>query len=83
METKFKIKGNWTELKAKLKDMYPKLSDEDLNFKAGKEDELFTRLEKKLGVSRDEIEDTIDDLQQATAKKETFKPKQTKTTKTK
>ena len=63
METKLKITGNWNELKTKLKQKYPNLTDEDLAYSAGKEDELLTRLSKKLGKTQEEVSDVIDDLQ--------------------
>lgn len=63
METKLKITGNWNELKTGLKQKYPNLTDEDLSYSAGKEDELLTRLSKKLGKTQEEVSDVIDDLQ--------------------
>ncbi len=63
METKLKIKGNWNELKGKLKQSYAKLTDNDLLFVEGKEDEMLGRLEKRLGKTKEEISDTIDKLQ--------------------
>ena len=49
------IKGNWNELKGKLKQKYGNLTDDDLIFSEGKEDEMLGRLQKKLGKSKDEI----------------------------
>lgn len=49
------IKGNWNEIKGKLKQKYSELSDNDLAFTEGKEDELIGRLQKKLGKTKDEI----------------------------
>jgi len=65
METKqkLKIKGNWNDLKGKLKEKYANLTDNDLLFTEGKEDELLKRLEKKLGKKPEEISDIIDKLQ--------------------
>ncbi len=63
MTTKLKIKGNWNELKGKLKQKYANLTDDDLIFAEGKEDELLGRLEKKLGKTQEELEDTFDKLQ--------------------
>lgn len=63
METKLKIKGNWNELKGKLKQKYAKLTDDDLLFLEGKEDEMLGRLEKKLGKTKEEISDTIEKIQ--------------------
>jgi len=62
METKLKIKGNWDELKGKLKQNYPKLTDDDLLFVEGKENELLGRLEKKLGQTKEEIRNAIEKL---------------------
>jgi uncharacterized protein YjbJ (UPF0337 family) len=63
METKLKIKGNFSDLKAKLKQQNPSLTDTDLSYSAGQEDELVMRLSKKLNKSHDEIVDMIEDLQ--------------------
>ncbi|MDP2385718.1 MAG: CsbD family protein [Bacteroidota bacterium] len=62
METKLKIKGNWDELKGKLKQKYAKLTDDDLLFVEGKENELLGRLEKKLGQTKEEIHNVIEKL---------------------
>ncbi|HKK24584.1 MAG TPA: CsbD family protein [Gracilimonas sp.] len=56
------IKGNWNELKGKLKQKYSELTDDDLVFTEGKEDELFGRLQKKLGKTKDEIRKELADL---------------------
>jgi uncharacterized protein YjbJ (UPF0337 family) len=49
------IKGNWNVLKGKLKQKYGDLTDDDLKFTEGKEDELWGRLQKKIGKTKDEI----------------------------
>lgn len=74
MKTTLKIKGNWNELKTELKKKYPKLTDDDLRFTSGKEDELLSRLEKKLGKTKDEISDTIDELQSESSETERNQP---------
>ena len=50
------IKGNWNELKGKLKQQYADLTDDDLAYEEGKEDELLGKLQKKLGKTREEVE---------------------------
>jgi uncharacterized protein YjbJ (UPF0337 family) len=50
------FKGNWDEIKGKLKQKYANLTDDDLMFVEGKEDETLGRIEKKLGKSRNEVE---------------------------
>jgi uncharacterized protein YjbJ (UPF0337 family) len=56
------MRGNWKEIKGKLKQKYANLTDDDLMYIEGKEDETFGRLEKKLGKSREEVERIIRDL---------------------
>lgn len=50
-----RLKGTWNETKGKLKQKYGELTDNDLVFAEGKEDELVGRLQKRLGKTRDEI----------------------------
>jgi uncharacterized protein YjbJ (UPF0337 family) len=56
------IKGNWNELKGKLKRKYANLTDNDLMYETGKEDEFYGRLQKKLGKSKTELKKLIDEL---------------------
>ena len=49
------IKGNWDEQKGKLKQKFAALTDNDLLFAKGKKEEMFGRLEKKLGKTKDEL----------------------------
>ena len=52
---KLEIKGNWNELKGKLKKKYAALTEDDLLYTEGNEEELLGKLQKKLGVGRDEL----------------------------
>jgi uncharacterized protein YjbJ (UPF0337 family) len=61
MET-MKLKGNWNELKGKLKKSYAELTDNDLLYEEGREDELYGRLQQKLGKSKEEVRRLINDL---------------------
>jgi uncharacterized protein YjbJ (UPF0337 family) len=56
------IKGNWDEVKGKLKQKYAQLTDDDLLFAEGKQDELYGRLQQKLGKTKEEIHKIISDL---------------------
>lgn len=49
------IKGRWNEVKGKLKQTYSQLTEDDLRYEEGKEEELLGRLQQKLGKSRDEV----------------------------
>ncbi|KQX15836.1 CsbD family protein [Flavobacterium sp. Root420] len=56
------IKGNWNELKGKLKQKYANLTDDDLMYAEGKEDEIYGRLQQKLGKTKEEVQQIISDL---------------------
>jgi uncharacterized protein YjbJ (UPF0337 family) len=56
---KLSIKGNWKEISGKLKQKYANLTDDDLLYKEGKEDELMGRLQKKIGTTKDGLRDLI------------------------
>jgi uncharacterized protein YjbJ (UPF0337 family) len=61
-DTKLQLKGSWNEVKGKLKQKYADLTDDDLLFEEGKEDELLGRLQRKLGGSIDTVKDEINKL---------------------
>jgi uncharacterized protein YjbJ (UPF0337 family) len=50
------LKGNWNIAKGKLKQRWADLTDDDLDYVEGKEDELFGRIQKRTGQTRDAIE---------------------------
>ncbi|GAB1446232.1 CsbD family protein [Flammeovirgaceae bacterium] len=56
---KLAFKGNWNEIKGKLKQKYGQLTDDDLRFAEGKEEELIGRIQKKLGKTKDEVQKEI------------------------
>jgi uncharacterized protein YjbJ (UPF0337 family) len=59
---KLTVKGNWNQVKGRLKAAYGQLTDDDLILESGKEDEMYGRLQKKLGKTRDEVRKLIEDL---------------------
>ena len=61
-DTKFRIEGSWKEIKGKLKQKYASLTEDDLMFEEGQEEELLGRLQKKLGGSIDKIKEEINQL---------------------
>lgn len=60
--TNLQIKGSWNEVKGKLKQKYGQLTDNDLAFAEGKDDELLGRLQQKLGKSKEELRKEIESL---------------------
>jgi uncharacterized protein YjbJ (UPF0337 family) len=59
---KLQIKGNWNEIKGKLKQKYAQLTDDDLTFAEGKEEELLGRLQQRLGKSKEEVRREIEEF---------------------
>jgi len=55
-----KLKGNWHILKGKLKQKYAELTDDDLEYQEGKEEEMFGRIEKKIGKTKEEIKSFLE-----------------------
>lgn len=49
------VKGSWNELKGKLKQRFAVLTDNDLMYEEGQQDEMLGNLEKKLGKSKEEL----------------------------
>jgi uncharacterized protein YjbJ (UPF0337 family) len=56
------LKGKWTETKGKLKQQFATLTDDDLLFEEGKQDELVGRLQAKLGKTKEDIHKLISEL---------------------
>jgi uncharacterized protein YjbJ (UPF0337 family) len=56
------MKGNWNEQKGKLKQKFAMLTDNDLMFAKGKKDEMYGRLQVKLGKTKEELMSIIESL---------------------
>lgn len=54
-ETKLNLKGNWNVVKGKLKQAYGDLTDDDLTYVEGREDELVGRIQKRVGSTASDI----------------------------
>ena len=59
---KLKLKGTWNEVKGKVKQQYADLTDDDLLYEEGKEDELLGRLQKKTGKTKEDVKQWIEKL---------------------
>jgi uncharacterized protein YjbJ (UPF0337 family) len=55
------IKGDWNIAKGKLKQKFAKLTDNDLRFTEGQEEELVGRIQKLTGETKEDIEEAIHD----------------------
>lgn len=56
------LKGKWNQVKGKLKEQYAELTDDDLAYEEGKEDQLLGRILEKTGKTKQEVKDFIDKL---------------------
>jgi uncharacterized protein YjbJ (UPF0337 family) len=63
------VKGTWNTVKGKLKQAYGNLTDNDLKYEEGKEDELLGILQKKTGKTKDELKSWIKSAQETNADK--------------
>jgi len=60
--TTLQLKGNWNEIKGKLKQKYGQLTDDDLTFVEGKEEEMLGRLQQRLGRNKEELRREIEEF---------------------
>jgi uncharacterized protein YjbJ (UPF0337 family) len=60
--TNLQFKGGWNQVKGKLKQKYGQLTDDDLAFAEGKEDELLGRLQQRLGKSKEDLRRELESL---------------------
>lgn len=54
-------KGTWKQVRGKVKEMWGKLTDDDLDVIDGKKDQLVGRVQKAYGVARDDAERQVND----------------------
>ena len=57
-----KVKGNWNVIKGKMKEEYAELTEDDLLYEEGKEDQMLGRIQKKTGKTKQEVKDWIDSI---------------------
>lgn len=50
------LKNHWSTAKAKLKEKYASLTENDLAYIEGRPDEMFDQIQRRTGLSRPELE---------------------------
>lgn len=50
-----RIKGKWNEIKGKLKQTFADLTDDDLEYEEGKEEEMLGKIQQRTGKTKDEV----------------------------
>jgi uncharacterized protein YjbJ (UPF0337 family) len=61
-----KISGDWSQQADDLKEKFPQLTDSDLKFERGREDDLIKRMELRLHKKREEVINIIRKVQPVT-----------------
>ena len=59
---KLEFKGNWNVAKGKLKQKWAELTDDDLRYVEGQDDELIGRIQKRTGQTREAVEREVREL---------------------
>lgn len=59
--TTLEIKGDWNIIKGKLKQKWAKLTDDDLQYIEGKQEELVGLIQKRTGETREAVEKAVKD----------------------
>lgn len=51
-----RLRGQWKQVKGRIKERWGQLTDDDLDVIAGKRDQLLGRIQQRHGIARDEAE---------------------------
>jgi uncharacterized protein YjbJ (UPF0337 family) len=62
MEKFIVLNSNWDQVKEKIKETNPEISDSDLILNHGNEEEVFETLSRKLGKSKTEVKQWIESV---------------------
>jgi len=63
------LKGQWTQLKGKVREQWGKLTDDDLDRVRGESEQLIGRIQERYGIARDEARRELDDWTPDTARR--------------
>lgn len=61
---KYRIEGNWNQLKGKIKEQWGKLTDDELDRIDGQTDQLVGAIQKRYGQSKDDAEREVTEWRQ-------------------
>jgi uncharacterized protein YjbJ (UPF0337 family) len=65
-----RIKGQWKQLKGKVKTKWGKLTDDDLDVIAGQKDQLVGRIQERYGMQKDEAQRQVDEWNKTLAEED-------------
>jgi uncharacterized protein YjbJ (UPF0337 family) len=58
---KLEMKGNWNVVKGMLKQRWSQLTDDDLSYNEGQEQELIGRIQRRTGETREAVEKALNE----------------------
>jgi uncharacterized protein YjbJ (UPF0337 family) len=56
------LKGDWTNLKGKIKEKWGKLTDDDLTVIEGKRDQIAGKLQERYGYAKEQAQKELDEF---------------------
>ena len=59
------LEGKWKQLKGNVRAKWGKLTDDDVEYIAGKRDNFIGRLQERYGIKKEEAEKQLDEWQKA------------------
>lgn len=60
--SKLKWTGRWNEIKGKVKKAFADITEDELVYEEGKEEELLGKMQQKLGKTKEEVENWLNSL---------------------
>jgi uncharacterized protein YjbJ (UPF0337 family) len=60
---KEQVKGNWNQLKGKIKEQWGKLTDDDITVVEGRFDQLAGRVQERYGIAKEEAERQVKEFE--------------------
>ncbi|TFZ08671.1 CsbD family protein [Ramlibacter humi] len=58
-----RLRGQWKQLKGRLKERWGHLTDDDLDVIAGRRDQLLGRIQERHGIAREDAEKQVKDFE--------------------
>jgi uncharacterized protein YjbJ (UPF0337 family) len=60
------LKGQWTQIKGRVREQWGKLTNDDLDQIQGRAEQLIGKVQERYGVQRDEAKRQVDDFLRST-----------------
>jgi uncharacterized protein YjbJ (UPF0337 family) len=60
--TELRARGNWNEVKGKMRQQYADLTDDDMQYAEGQQEEWYGKIAKKVGKTIDDVKNWVANL---------------------